>query len=239
MTTTVNQAAKRFLIDTPILDYNEPALRALSQERGWADMPEYERIGAIYDFVRNEILFGYNESDEIPASQVLADGYGQCNTKATLFMALLRQNGIPCRFRGFTIHKELQKGAITGLWYRMAPESIIHSWVEVSYDSRWVNLEGFILDSAYLERLQSLFPNAKNFCGYGADVPDLSSPPVEWRGSDTYIQKEGINHNFGVFDTPDDFYNRHGSNLRGLKKMLFKHIIRKLMNRNVARLRGG
>ncbi len=45
------------------------------------DHSEYDRIGAAYDFVRNEILFGYNRTDAIPATEVLADGYGQCNTK--------------------------------------------------------------------------------------------------------------------------------------------------------------
>ena len=97
MTTTTNQSTERFLIATPILDYNEPTLRAFSQERGWADLPEYERIGAIYDFVRNEILFGYNGSDEIPASQVLADGYGQCNTKATVRDTLRLSSHLRCR----------------------------------------------------------------------------------------------------------------------------------------------
>jgi transglutaminase-like putative cysteine protease len=67
----------------------------------------------VYDFVRNEIAFGYNAGDELPASAVLADGIGQCNTKATLLMALMRAVGIACRFHGFTIDKPLQKGAIT------------------------------------------------------------------------------------------------------------------------------
>ena len=46
-------------------------------------------------------------------------------------MALLRSVGIPCRFHGFTIDKHLQKGAITGLPYLLAPKNIIHSWVEI------------------------------------------------------------------------------------------------------------
>lgn len=65
--------------------------------------------GAIYDFVRNDIAFGYNSSDDIKASAVLADGYGQCNTKGTLLMALLRKAGIPCRLHGFTIHKNFRQ----------------------------------------------------------------------------------------------------------------------------------
>ena len=79
---------------------------------------EYNRIRLVYGFVRDEILFGYNVDDSIPASRVLADGYGQCNTKGTLFMALLRGVDIPCRVHGFTIDKNLQKGAMTGIVYK-------------------------------------------------------------------------------------------------------------------------
>ena len=71
----------------------------------------------------------------------------------------------------------------------------------------------------------------------GAATPDLSAPGVEWRGQDTYIQKEGIADDFGVFDSPDAFYARHGSNLSGLKRWLYERVIRHRMNRNVARVR--
>ena len=94
------------------------------------------RSGKIYGFVKDEIRFGYNIDDAIPASQVLSDGYGQCNTKGVLFMALLRKADIPCRFHGFTIDKKLQKGAIRGLWYVLSPRSIVHSWVEVFYKKK-------------------------------------------------------------------------------------------------------
>ena len=94
-------------------------------------MNEYERLKSIYNYVRDEILFGYNADDSFPASKVLADGYGQCNTKGTLFMALLRSCGIPCRIHGFTIDKKLQEGAMNGFVYRNAPKNVFHSWVEV------------------------------------------------------------------------------------------------------------
>lgn len=222
---------------TALLDYQNPDLQALVRQRGWADLPEFDRIGAIYDFVRNEIAFGYNEDDTLAASRVLADGIGQCNTKATLFMALLRATGIPCRFHGFTIDKALQKGAITGLAYWLAPRDIIHSWVEVYSGGRWVNLEGFILDADYLQALQQRFAGERQFCGYGAATPDLQAPGVEWRGTDTYIQKEGINHDFGVFASPDDFYARHGANLAGVKRLLYRQVVRHMMNSNVERIR--
>ena len=227
-----------FTAATAILDYGHPTIGRLVQQRGWTLLPLFERIRAVYGYVRDEIAFGYNASDDLPASRVLADGIGQCNTKGTLLMALLRAVGVPCRFHGFTIDKALQKGAITGLWYELAPRSIIHSWVEVLYDDRWVNLEGFILDRAYLSALQRRFADRSGpFCGFGAATPDLQDPPVDWTGGDTYIQRDGINYDFGVFDAPDDFYARHGVNLSGPKRWLFQNVVRHLMNRNVASIR--
>lgn len=233
----MSDAMHPLLAETPLLDVHHPDIEALVARRGWRAMPPSDRIGAVYDFVRNEIAFGYNEGDELPASRVLADGIGQCNTKSTLLMALLRAVGIPCRFHGFTIDKPLQKGAITGLAYWLAPQRIIHSWVEVSLEGRWITLEGFILDGPYLASLQRRFPQARRFCGYGAATPNLSAPGVEWRGQDTFIQKEGIADDFGLFDSPDAFYARHGSNLSGLKRWLYRRVIRHAMNRNVARIR--
>ena len=227
-----------YLKETLILNFNHPELVALVESRNWNELSDYDKIGAIYDFVQNEILFGYNESDDLPATAVLRDGYGQCNTKSTLIMALLRSVGIPCRFHGFTIDKTLQKGAITGIPYQLAPQNIIHSWVEVLYEDEWINLEGFILDNAYLNNLQEKFSEAEgSFCGYGVATNDFKNPQVAWVGNDTYIQKEGINNDFGVFDEPDSFYAEYGANVSGLKALFFKTIARKLMNANVARIR--
>ena len=226
-----------YLLETDLLNFRHPAITALIDQRGWRDLSDYEKIGAAYRFVQNEIVFGYNRADDIPASEVLRDGYGQCNTKGTLLMALLRTLNVPCRFHGFTIDKRLQRGAITGIAYRLAPTSIIHSWVEVLYEGCWVNLEGFILDKVYLRSLQTKFPNVGAFCGYGAATPDLNNPPIDWHGEDTYIQAEGIDHDYGVFDDPDTFYREHGGNLGGFKAFLYQNFVRHWMNANVENIR--
>ena len=232
--------ALEFINSSPILDIHHPDIQRLVQIRGWRELSPYARIGAIYDFVRDELAFGYNASDDLPASRVLADGIGQCNTKGTLFMALLRAVGIPCRIHGFTIDKALQRGAITGVAYQLAPASILHSWVEVLFEDRWVRLEGFILDKPYLSALQAEFADVEgSFCGFGVATTSLQSPMIDWRGQDTFIQKEGINQDFGVYDTPDAFYQAHGVNLSGIKRWLYMHVIRHWMNRNVDSIRQG
>lgn len=132
--------------ETLILDYNSLVIQDLINSRQWKELNDVEKVKSIYNFVRDEIKFGYNSSDDIRASQVLKDGYGQCNTKSTLLMALLRAVNIPNRLHGFTIDKALQKGAITGIWYELSPSNILHTWVEIYIEEKWFNLEGVIFD---------------------------------------------------------------------------------------------
>ncbi|MCB0829053.1 MAG: transglutaminase family protein [Solirubrobacterales bacterium] len=223
---------------TAILDYRDAAIERLVADRGWRELPESDRIGAVYDFVRDEVRFGYNESDRLSASRVLADGYGQCNTKTTLLMALLRAVGIPCRFHGATIHKRLQKGVVDGFFYRLAPDDIIHSWTEVRFEERWVGLEGVILDDLYLEGIRNtVATDGGEFLGYGVGTDNIDDPPIRWCGTDTAIQTTGVNRDFGVYDDPDTFYAEHGGDITGVKGVVFRHLARHLMNRKVAEIR--
>jgi len=229
---------ERYLATTELLDFEHPSLQELVRDRDWPSLDDAARIAAVYTFVRDEIPFGYNASDDVPASGVLADGYGQCNTKTTLLMALLRAVGVPARFHGATIHKRLQQGVVRGLLYRIAPQNIIHSWAEVWFECRWVGLEGVILDASYLDGVRAKFPQIRgSFLGYGVGTDNLAQPPIEWTGTDTAIQATGVNRDYGVFDDPDSFYRVHGTNFGGLRAWLFVHWIRPLMNRNVARVR--
>lgn len=227
------------LAKTRLLDFDAPSIAKLIEERGWAELHRYNRIGAIYDFVRNEIAFGYNRADDIPASAVLADGYGQCNTKGTLLMALLRGLGIPCRLHGFTIHKALQRGVVPELVYPLAPAEILHSWVEVETDEGWINLEGFILDAHFLQTLQKEFSDTESLCGYGAGTDCLSAPPVSWSGGSTYIQKTGIINDFGTFDAPDDFYLKYRQSFGFARDLLYRHVLRQWINARVRAIRRG
>ncbi|MGF1703529.1 transglutaminase family protein, partial [Photobacterium makurazakiensis] len=204
----MNELSKDYLVETPMLDFMHPYIQDLVEAKKWKTLSQYDAIGAIYNYVRDEIRFGYNKDDRLPASQVLKDGYGQCNTKGTLLMALLRSVGIATRFHGFTIYNELQRGAIPNYLFKVAPDRIIHSWVEVYQEGRWINLEGYILDIDYLKQVQIRFAEQSDaFSGYAISTKCLSNPDVDWNGQDTYIQSEGIADDFGVFNQPEDFYS--------------------------------
>ena len=205
----------------------------------WADVIISATASPHYTFVRDEILFGYNVDDSVPASRVLRDGYGQCNTKGTLFMALLRACDIPCRVHGFTIDKKLQKGAMTGIVYRNAPQNVFHSWVEVYFENRWYELEAFILDMGYLKKLQAKYSECTGaFCGFGVAVKDFKNPVIDFDRNNTYIQSEGINQDFGVYDSPDELLKEHHQEMSRVKAFLYRNWGRHMMNRNVRKIRG-
>ena len=227
----------RYIIETPLLDYTNFSIQQLVEQKKWKTLDTFECIKAIYDFVRDDILFGYNIDDNIPASKVLSDGYGQCNTKGTLFMALLRACNIPCRMHGFTIDKKLQKGAMTGIVYKLAPKNVFHSWVEVLFEGKWYELEAFILDKPYLERLQKLNSDCTGeFCGYGVAVKDFKNPVIDFDRNNTYIQSEGINNDFGVYDSPDILLKEHHQEMSRIKAFVYRNVGRHLMNRNVKKI---
>lgn len=229
---------EQYLRETQMLNFSAVNIQKLISDRGWRHNNAYTRIKQIYNFVRDEIQFGYNVDDDITASQVLMDGYGQCNTKGTLFMALLRGVNIPCRVHGFTIDKKLQKGAMSGIVYKNAPKNIFHSWVEVFLDGVWYELEAFILDQAYLSQLQRINSTCNgDFCGYGVAVKDFHNPIIDFDRNNTYIQSEGINQDFGIYDSPDDLLAEHHQEMSAFKAFLYRNLGRHLMNYNIKKIR--
>ena len=56
----VNFGMEKYLRETKMLDYSSKNIQRLIQERNWNDIEVFERLKSIYNFVRDEILFGYN-----------------------------------------------------------------------------------------------------------------------------------------------------------------------------------
>ena len=227
-----------YLKETRMLNYKAKSLEELVRSRNWKELDEFERIGAIYDYVRNEILFGYNRSDLLTAEEVLADGYGQCNTKATLLMALLRAVEIPCRLHGTQVSKYFQKGATSGLISVFAPKCIVHTWVEVLHKGQWIAMEGVITDETYVQGVKKRFPlHAGEFKAYAISVPDLKSLDLNWKGENLFVQNASVVKDYGVFESPDIFFSEHKQTWNRIKDFAYVHFGRKMMNRNVAGIR--
>ncbi len=239
---TNHQEHEKYMAPTSILDYESPVIQEVLSDLKKAGEIKAKRKAA-YFFVRDRILFGYNpDRDSIPASQVLQDGIGHCNTKSTLLGALLRGLGVPCRFHFFWIDKKVQQGIFPGhIYKRHIKDGVLHAWVEAFTGERWATLEGVILDQKYLDSARRLFPEAKKFEGWGISCPDLSTVNTDWDGEgDTFIQKDSIVKDYGVFDTPDDYYKKHGDNLSNknfIKRFIYRYLISKILTRRAEKFR--
>ncbi len=229
---------ERYLKNTAMLNYHAQEICGLVSAHKWNNLNEFDKIGSIYGYVQNNILLGYNKYDNLTATQVLADGIGQCNTKATLLMALLRAVGIPCRLHGTKVTKVFQCSLMPKIMAKLAPPLIVHTWAEVYYNGEWLSLEGVITDKTYLSGLQKMFPDCKRkFFDYAVAVEDFGNLQIDWNGKNTTVQQQAVVEDLGVFDTPDEFYSEYKQTYRGLKKFLYENIGRKIMTRKVAKIR--
>lgn len=230
----------KYLEETKMLNFNSKPIQKLVRSRNWKSLDEYNQIKEIYGFVQNEIRFGYNKSDVLSAEQVLFDGYGQCNTKATLLMALLRGVGIACRIHGFVVSKDFQRGPTTAIISAFAPRHIIHTWVEVCHNGQWLALEGVITDKKYFESVKRQYADTKGeFKRFAIATNNLLELSIDWNGQSTFVQKAAIEKDFGVFDNPDIFFEKYMQRFGTVRNFLYSNIVRKIMNRNVEKIRRG
>jgi hypothetical protein len=229
---------KNYLKETYLLDYNHPKIQHLIAVRKWSEKDEFEKIKQIYNFVKDEIVFGYNSKDEFKASEILEQGYGQCNTKAVLLMTLLRGVGIPTRIHGFLIDKTMQKGALVGLTYLMAPKKISHAWVEVYYKGNWIALEGVIPDKSYYNAVRdNLQKRDGGYYGYAIAVKDKCADNFCFVGKDTYSQSLAITDDVGIYDSPEPFFKKFNNTNSPLKGFLFGKILSKRLNKRLQKIR--
>ena len=66
-----------YLQETKMLDFSNPNIQKLIEIKRWKEQNKFDCLKSIYNFVRDDVKFGYNVDDNIPASKVLKDRYGQ------------------------------------------------------------------------------------------------------------------------------------------------------------------
>lgn len=150
---------KQYLKETPMLDFSNQSIQKLIETKHWKEQNEFDRLKSIYNFVRDDIEFGYNSDDSIPTSKVLKDGYGQCNTKGTSFIALLRGCEIPCRVHGFMIDKKFQNCVGYFCGYGVAVKDFQHPIIDFNRNNTYIQSEGIKQDFGVYDSPDELLRN--------------------------------------------------------------------------------
>lgn len=159
---------------TRYIDHDHPAIVAAAREATAGIGDPRQQAVALHDLVRERVRFGWSgRFHDQRASEVLAAGIGYCNTKSTLFVALLRAVGIPARPRFVSLDARILDG-LTDPGTRFVDHSITEVWL----DGRWVATDSYIVDRAAFEGAQARLRAEGRAFGHGVHRDGTS----EWDG---------------------------------------------------------
>lgn len=162
---------------------------------------------ALHDLVRDEVRFGFTRGFwDLKASEVLAAGRGYCNTKSTLFVALLRAASIPAR----QVFVDIDAAVLHGIIDPGTPY-VDHSYVEAFLEGEWRATDAYIVDDALFRTAAARVRRESRLLGYGVHATGSN----EWNGrSAAFAQYNRLDprplgrRHWGVFADVGDFYAR-------------------------------
>lgn len=169
-----------WLAPTGHIDCGHKAVRAKAADLTAGLTTEAGKARAIFTFVSTQIPFGFGRGMwDQRASDVLSLGRGYCNTKSTLFTALLRAAGLPARQVFVDIHRSVLRGILNP-----GTDYVDHSYVEIWLNGQWIATDAYIVDpplfAAGGERLQVSGDlmghgrHATGTCEWDAETPSFS-----------------------------------------------------------------
>ena len=228
---------EEFMAATPYIDKDHPAVVKTTRKIVAGAQSDREKAVRLHDFVRDEIKFGWTRKFyRMRASDVLEAKLGYCNTKATLFIAMLRAAGIPARQRFVDISSGILTGIVsTGNAY------LDHSYTEVFLHGDWVGVDSYVLDTRLFLAAQNKLESSGRGFGFGVH----KSGSYQWDGVEDsfsqYVTNGGAKvsaRDYGIFEDVRDFYDRvQGQDeLSGLRRVLIPLFIGSA-TKNVQRLR--
>lgn len=199
------------------------------------------KLHSLFLYVRDEIRFGFpTGGDFVKASETIRRGVGQCNTKATLLLALCRAAGIPARIHFSLIRKEIQKGFFTGIAYWLMPSKISHSWIEVEIDGRWRRIDTFINDLPLFEAARAELKRRCWTTGFSVALKNGEASADLNLDKEAFSQMAAVTDDHGTWNDPADYFaSRRYRNRPGPFRMwLYRRMIGGI-NARVETLRNG
>ena len=217
-----------------LVDYDNPVVKNKALILTKRHEKTEEKIEAIFYYVRDDIKFQFpDEGDFVPASQTIKYGYGQCNNKTILYLALCKAIGIEARSHFSLIDKKIQRGLIKGLFYWIIPQKISHCWLEVKVNDWWFPIDSYINDTEYYNVAKKKLRERGWNTGYSiACSKNESSIELDF-DNEQFVQMDAVTDDHGVYDDPMDYYKtpKYKNRPNALTLFIYKIFIRGVNNR--------
>ena len=187
---------------------------------------ECEKAIQLHDYVRENVKFGFNKYfDASPPDYTLSYGYGHCNPKSLLMIALFRAAGLESYQHFVTIPKDILKDAIPPNRYWLVPAELYHSYVDVKVEGKWCMIDSFIVDTSLLKGAQARLAQENRSLGYGVRADSVNV----WDGQcDAFSQfdKNMMIEDYGRIDDLEAYFNNKGYHQLVFERRLFTRMFR-------------
>jgi hypothetical protein len=222
-----------------LADYDHPLVKETAERLTQTEITLRGKLEQIFHFVRDDILFAFpDDGDFVKASDTIRLGYGQCNTKATLFLALCKAADIPARIHFSLITKDIQKGFFTGLAYWLMPQDISHSWIEVEVEGKWRRIDTFINDLPLFNAAKAEIKRRGWSVGYSVALKDGEASADLNLDQEAFQQMAAVSEDHGTWEDPSAYYaDTKYKNRPGRLRIWFYRRLIGGINRGVERLR--
>ncbi len=100
-----------------------------------------DKMERIFNYVRDEIIFGWVYPQSAPAEDILKLGMGVCMQKANLLVQMARAAGFKARFHFMYVHKTALEDFLPGFAYKKWEDPFPHTFPEVFINGKWVSME--------------------------------------------------------------------------------------------------
>ena len=187
-----------------LLDLDDSKLRLRAMRITQLATSDVQKAIRVHDFIKTLPFGCLAASGHVGAAAVLKRGQGDCHTKGTLFVALLRSSGVPARLRFVSLSGAFLRGIID-----LKGTSITHAIGEVYLAGQWVQSDTYVVDDALEAQALTRLGQEKLLLGYGIHAQGRRY----WSGLQAahgqYAEEDPLSLpliDFGVAHDPEHFY---------------------------------
>lgn len=228
---------QNWLGGTPLLDLEDPKLRIRVLRLTQLATSAADKAVRIHDYIKSLPFGCVSESQNVKSGVVLRAGLGDCHSKGTLFVSMLRLVGIPARLRFVSLSSQFLEGIIS-----LPGTQITHAVAEAYLGGKWIQVDTYVTDETFeghaLDRLRA----KGDTLGFGMH----SGAQRYWSGNTSahgqYTSRDPQSlptRDLGVAHDPEHFYqgNASASAKNGWISRFKWMIAAKVINHRVKKIR--
>ena len=222
-------------------DHNHPRVIETASMVSQDCETDMQLLEALFCFVRDRIVFRFPQTfagwDRVRASEVVQCGFGYCNTKATLMVALCRACGLRARVHYGLIRAEIMRGIFPSFAFPFMGDSGPHSWTEVEIEGKWRPIDSYINDEELYRAARAKLEETGRTLGYSLACVDGKCSCEFNFGEKGFVHMGAVIEDHGVWDDASHYFATDSYVTFKRSEQLLYPLIATLSNRNIDKLR--